>query len=74
MRIALREMAELPVDGIYSRLYEFHLTELRVDEVENKRQGNKLKVRWRGRGWKGLWTNLKKETTETYSARGGAVG
>jgi hypothetical protein len=28
---ALREMAELPVDGISSRLYEFHLTELPVD-------------------------------------------
>jgi hypothetical protein len=34
MRIALREMAELPVDGISSRLYEFHLTELRVDEIK----------------------------------------
>ena len=34
MRIALRETAELPVDGITSRLYEFQLTELRVDEIK----------------------------------------
>jgi hypothetical protein len=34
MHIALREMAELPVDGISSRLYEFHLKELQVDEIK----------------------------------------
>jgi hypothetical protein len=34
MRIALREMAELPVDGISSRLYEFLLKKLPVDEIE----------------------------------------
>jgi len=34
MRIALREIAKLPVDGISSRLYEFHLRELSVDEIK----------------------------------------
>ena len=34
MRIALREMTELPVDGISSRLYEFHLTAIPVDEIK----------------------------------------
>jgi len=34
MRIAPREMAELPVGGTSSRLYEFHLTELPVDEIK----------------------------------------
>ena len=32
MSIALREMAELPVDRIPSRLYKLHLTGLPVDE------------------------------------------
>jgi hypothetical protein len=33
IRIALREMAQLPVDGISFRLYEIDLTVLPVDEA-----------------------------------------